>query len=325
MRRPRPFRFSVQAGAATTRGEWVASARRAEELGYAALFTADHYYGPGEIAAASGTSPVELAAVPAIMAAADATSTLRVGCRVFCVDYHHPVVLAKELATIDVLCEGRLEVGLGAGWVAAEYAGLGIAMDRPGVRIDRLTEVVDLLRRHWSGEPIEVSGAHVQVTGFAGRPRPTQRPGPPIMIGGGSPRVLRLAGRLADIVSINFNNASGVLGSSAVASSTMDATQQKLAWVREGAGDRFDDLELELAAYFVAIGADPGAELAAMADRFGVSPAELRNHPHALIGSVDEVCDRLVERRERLGFSNVNVAQRRLEQFAPVVARLSGQ
>src|SRR3954464_13844762 len=122
MRRPRPFRFSVQAGAATTRGEWVASARRAEELGYAALFTADHYYGPGEIAAASGKSPVELAAVPAIMAAADATSTFGVGCRFFCGDYHRPVLLAKQLATIDVLCEGRLDVGLGADYVSTDYS-----------------------------------------------------------------------------------------------------------------------------------------------------------------------------------------------------------
>ena len=324
MSAPRPFRFSVQATQAESAAEWTAIARRAEDLGYSTLFTADHYYGPGDIAAASGTSPIELAPVPAIMAAADVTSTLRVGCRVFCVDYHHPVVLAKELATVDLLSGGRLEVGLGAGWVAAEYAGLGIAMDRAGVRIERLTEVVDLMRQHWSGEPLQIVGEHVHAVGFAGRPLPAQRPGPPIMIGGGSPRVLRLAGRLADIVSINFNNASGALGASAVASSTMAATEQKLGWVRAGAGERYDSLELELGAYFVAIAADPRAELDAMADRFGVSATELREHPHALIGSVDEVCDRLVERRARLGFSNINVAQRRMEQFAPVVARLTG-
>jgi alkanesulfonate monooxygenase SsuD/methylene tetrahydromethanopterin reductase-like flavin-dependent oxidoreductase (luciferase family) len=151
-----------------------------------------------------------------------------------------------------------------------------------------------------------------------------QRPHPPIFIGGGAPKVLRLAGRVADIVSINFNNAAGRLGSGSVATSTLAATEQKIGWIREGAGDRFADLELEIAGYFVAIEDDPAAAVDAMAARFGVSSAELRQHPHALIGSVDEVCDQLVERRERLGISYVNVAQRNMATLAPVVARLAG-
>ncbi len=233
----RPFRFSVQAFEATSAKDWTDLARRAEDLGYATLFTTDHYFGPGAISDSSGHRPVDVAPVAATMAAAAATDTLRVGCRVSCVDYHNPVVLAKELATIDLLSGGRLEAGLGAGWVAAEYEGLGIAMDRPGVRIARLAEVVGLLKAHWSGENVDIDGTYVHAHGFAGRPLPVQKPHPPIFIGGGSPKILRLAGQVADIVSLNFNNAAGKLGSGSVASATLSATLEKLEWVRAGAGD----------------------------------------------------------------------------------------
>ena len=323
-RRARPFRFSVQAFEAESGRQWTDTARRAEDLGYSALFATDHYFGPGDISATSGHRPVDVAPLTAMTAAAMATTRLRVGCRVFCVDYHNPVVLAKELATLDMLSEGRVEVGLGAGWVAAEYEGLGITMDRPGVRIERLAEVVGVLRAHWDGKPLDIQGRYVRASGFAGRPRPVQQPHPPIFIGGGAPRVLKLAGRLADIVSINFNNAAGKLGAGSVASSTRDATEEKIGWIADGAGDRFGDIELEIAAYFVAISEDPRDALEAMARRFGVTPEALSEHPHALIGSVPEVCDRLEQRRSELGVSYINVAQRSMEAFAPVVARLAG-
>jgi probable F420-dependent oxidoreductase len=320
----RPFRFGLQAFEATSAQEWFGIARRTEALGYSTLFTTDHYFGPGDIASSTGHRPVDVAPIAAIMAAAMATTTLRVGCRVFAVDYHHPVVLAKELATLDMLSEGRLEVGIGAGWTAAEYEGLGITLDPPGRRIERLEEHVGLLKAHWSGEPVHVDGVHVHAHGFAGRPLPVQKPHPPIMIGGGAPRILRLAGRLADVVSINFNNSSGTLGASSVAGSGAAETEQKIEWIREGAGDRFDDIELEIGAYFVAVADDPAPAMEAMAARFGVSPADLAVHPHGLFGSVDSICDVLEERRERLGVSYVTVAQRNIEDFAPIVARLSG-
>jgi probable F420-dependent oxidoreductase len=323
-REVRPFRFSVQAFEAGSGRQWTDLARRAEDLGYSTLFTTDHYFGPGEISDVSGHRPVDVAPLTAMMAAAMATTRLRVGCRVFCVDYHNPVMLAKELATLDMLSGGRLEAGLGAGWVAAEYDGLGIAMDRPGIRIERLAETVRVLKGHWGGEPLDVRGDHVRAVGFSGRPLPAQEPHPPIMIGGGAPRVLRLAGQLADIVSINFNNAAGKLGPGSVASSTRAATAEKIGWVREGAGDRFGDIELEIAAYFIAIGEDPADAVAAMARRFGVSAELLSEHPHALTGSVAEICDKLEQRRGELGISYINVAQRSMEQFAPVVARLAG-
>jgi probable F420-dependent oxidoreductase len=323
--RTRPFRFSVQAFEAQSGPQWTGLARQAEDLGYSTLFTTDHYFGPGDIADASGHRPVDVAPLTAMTAAALATTRLRVGCRVFCVDYHHPVVLAKELATLDMLSQGRVEAGLGAGWVTAEYDGLGIAMDRPGVRIERLAETVELLKAHWAGQPLAVKGTFVRASGFAGRPQPVQQPHPPIFIGGGAPRVLKLAGQLADIVSINFNNAAGKLGPGSVASSTREATAEKIGWVRAGAGDRFGDIELEIAAYFIAISEDPGEAVAAMARRFGVAPDVLAEHPHALIGSVSQICDTLEQRRSELGVSYVNVAQRSMEPFAPVVARLAGR
>jgi probable F420-dependent oxidoreductase len=321
---PRRFRFSVQAFEAESAKSWTDVARRAEDLGYSALFTTDHYFGPGAISDATGHRPVDVAPIAAIATAAAATTTLRVGCRVFCIDYHNPVTLAKELATLDLLSEGRLEVGLGAGWVADEYAALGIPMSSAGTRIARLGEVVGMLKAHWSGEPLDVRGDHVTAYGFAGRPLPVQRPHPPVLIGGGAPKILRLAGRLADIVSINFNNAAGRLGSGSVVSSSREQTHKKLAWVREGAGDRFADLEIEFGAYFVAVKDDPSATLAAMASRFGVTPEDFLAHPHALVGTVDEICERLEERRATFGVSYINIAHRHMDEFAPVVARLAG-
>jgi len=322
---PRPFRFAVQAFDATSAAGWNETARRVEGLGYSTLFTTDHYFGPGTIADESGHRPVDVAPISAMMAAAAATTTLRVGCRVFNVDLHHPVVLAKELATLDLFTEGRVEAGLGAGWVAAEYEGLGVAMDRPGVRIERLGEVVGLLRTHWAGGDVAVDGRYVHAHGFAGLPLPVQRPHPPIFIGGGRQRILTLAGQLADIVSCNFDNSAGRLGAASVASSGDTETVQKLEWIRAGAGERFDQIELEIGAYFVAVDDDPGPMITAMATRFGVSEVEFAAHPHALLGSVDTICATLQERRERFGFSYVTLPQRNMDDFAPVVSRLSGR
>jgi probable F420-dependent oxidoreductase len=320
----RPFRFAAQAFEAKSGKEWSDIARRTEDLGYSTLFTTDHYFGPGPISESSGHRPVDVAPIAAMTAAAAVTTGLRVGCRVFNVDLHQPVVLAKELATLDMLSEGRLEVGLGAGWVVAEYEGLGVPMDRPSVRIARLGEVVELMKVHWSGRDVAVDGKYVHAHGFAGLPLPVQQPHPPIFIGGGRERILTLAGRLADIVSFNFDNSAGRLGAASVASSGASETAQKLEWVRAGAGDRFDQIELEIGAYFVAVDDDPSAMIAAMASRFGVSDEELASHPHALLGSVDTICETLQERREQYGFSYITVPQRNLDDFAPIVARLSG-
>lgn len=319
----RPFRFGLQAFEASSAADWFDTVRRTEQLGYSTLFTSDHYFGPGAIATEMGHRPVEVGPLSAIAMAAAVTTTLRVGCRVFACDFHHPVVLAKETATLDMLSGGRLEVGLGAGWTAAEYDGLGIPMDSAGTRIERLAEYISLMRAHWAGAPINVTGRHVNVHGFEGRPLPVQKPHPPIMIGGGAPRILGLAGREADIVSLNFNNSAGKLGPGA-AQSGLDATREKIGWVRDGAGDRFDRIELEIGAYFVAVGDNVAPQLESMAARLGVPADDFAVHPHALFGTVEQICDTLVARREQLGVSYVTVAQRNMDDFAPVVAALAG-
>jgi probable F420-dependent oxidoreductase len=234
-------------------------------------------------------------------------------------------VLAKEMATLDVLSEGRLIVGLGAGWVRDEYDGLGVTMERPSVRIAKLAEYVDVMRAHWSGVELDVHGSFVDVSGFSGLPSPVQPSGPPIMIGGGAPKILGLAGRVADIVSLNFNNASGRLGSSSVMSSGPAETDEKISWIRNGAGDRFDQIEIEIGAYFVGVGDGSGAQLDAMAARFGVAVDEFAAHPHAFFGSVEQICELLIDRRERFGVSYVTVAQRHLDEFGPVVAAMAGR
>ena len=320
----RPFRFAVQTFSATSAKEWRERAQRVEGLGYSALHLADHIIGPGPAIESSHHPVQELAAVPAMAVAAEVTSSLRIGCRVFCVDYRNPSMLAKEVATLDLLSEGRLEIGLGAGWLRAEYDAIGLDFDSAPTRIDRLSETLDLIQAHMADGQIDYEGAHVRARDFEGAPKSVQKPTPPIMIGGGSARVLKLAGRRADIVSLNFNNRSGMLGSDGIRLSTSEQTERKLAWIREGAGDRFDALELEIGAYFTTVTdrADQTAE--GFGKAFGLSKDEMIAFPHALIGSPESIIDELLRRRERYGISYVTVGDNVLEDFAPVVAKLSG-
>lgn len=324
MSTPRPFRFGVQSFAPTSAQEWRDQARRAEALGFSAFHLADHVIGPGPMLEATRHPVQTVAAIPAMAVAAEATSTIRVGCRVLCVDYRQPVMLAKELATLDFFSGGRLEMGLGAGWLANEYEAIGVPFDRAGVRIDRMVEVIDLLRACFGDGQVDIQGKHVQASGFEAVPKSVQRPMPPLMIGGGSPRILGIAGREADIVSLNFNNSSGQIGPQGVGSSTAELTDAKISWIREAAGDRFDDIELEIAAYFTVVTPKTEATLGAMAPMFGLEPAQLADHPHALIGPVDELVDRLVERRERFGINYVTFGVSVMEQVAPIVERLAG-
>ncbi len=319
-----PFRFGYQSFSPDSAAQWRDSARRAEDHGYATFSLADHYLGTGAAAEAASHPPQTVAAVPAMMAAADATESIRIGCRVFCCDYHHPFVLAKEMATIDLLSDGRLEAGFGAGWVASEYDALGITMDRPGLRIDRMVEYVELARAFFAGGELDFEGAHVRAVGTTAMPASPQPGGPRIMIGGGSPRILGIAGRLADIVSINFDNSDGRIGAHGLASGTAEGTDKKVQWIRDGAGDRFDELELEIGAYFVTVTDHTAATLESVAPMMGMSPEVLAEHPHTLIGSVAEICEKLLERRERYGVSYVTVSRDALDDFAPVVAALAG-
>jgi probable F420-dependent oxidoreductase len=311
MAHPRKFRFGVQLSAAPADTDWPEVARKVEDLGYSTLFLPDHF---GD----------QLAPVPALMAAAAATKTLRVGALVFDNDYKHPVVLGKEMATIDLLSEGRLELGIGAGWMNTDYEQSGIPKDRPGVRIDRLEEALDVLEGLFGEGPFDYRGDHYTISGLDGLPKPVQRPRPPFLIGGGGKRVLSLAARRAEIVGLAPRATSGAVDAEAAATGTAAATDEKLMWIREAAGDRFDELELNVLLFAVIPTDDPGPMFEMLAGMFGIDPSEGPSVPHVLVGTPASMCDALRERRERWGISYIVCQADALESMAPVVAELTG-
>ena len=307
----RPFRFGVQASGATDARGWADQARKAEDLGYDVFTMPDHFTD-------------QLAPVPALMAAADATTRLRIGALVFDNDYKHPVVLAKELATIDLLSSGRVEIGIGAGWMLSDYEAAGMTYDRPGVRIDRFEEGVAIIKGVMADGPFSFSGEHYTITNYDGKPLPVQRPHPPILIGGGGKRVLRIAVREADIVGVNGSLHAGVVGPDALGTMTMEAVTERVGWVREFAGARIDEIELNIRAFFVSVTEDRASVVDGIASMLSVERSMVENSPFALIGSVNSITEDLVRRREQLGFSYVIVGPDDIEPFAPVVAALTG-
>lgn len=311
MSHPRPFRFGVQVSNAPDRTAWVELARKAEDLGFSTLFLPDHF---GD----------QLAPVPAMMAAADATNELRVGALVLDNDYKHPVVLAKELATIDVLSGGRLEVGIGAGWMVEDYEWSGIPYDEPKVRVDRFEEGLSVLKGCFAEGPFDFTGDHYTITGLDALPLPVQRPHPPILIGGGGKRMLSIAAREADIVGINPNLKSGRLDATTAADTAPDRFDQKFAWVREAAGDRFDDIELNCLVFAVMVTDDAQGTGEMLAGLFGVDPAVVHDVPLALIGTEDQIVEHLQARRERWGMSYIVVQKDAMNTMAPIIARLAG-
>ena len=306
----RAFRFGVQLSGGTGT-DWLEQVQRAEQLGYSSVFVPDHF---GD----------QLAPVPALTAAAAATTDLRVGSLVFGNDYRHPVVLAKEIASLDVLSGGRVEFGLGAGWMNSDYDQSGIQHDEAGVRVDRLEEAITVIKGLFGDGATSFKGAHYAIDDLNGLPKPVQRPHPPFLIGGGAPRVLRLAGREADIVGINPAVRSGNVDAEAGRDMAADVTDRKLGWVREGAGDRFDDLELNMLVFGVMITDDREALLAKIAPLFGLTPEQGADSPHVWIGSTDQIADDLRRWRDRWGVSYWVVQGGALESVAPVVAELTG-
>ncbi|MEI8000001.1 MAG: TIGR03621 family F420-dependent LLM class oxidoreductase [Actinomycetes bacterium] len=312
MAHSRKFRFGVQVNGGGSGAEWTTLARRIEDLGYSTLFMPDHF------------DDTPLAPMVALSFAAAATTTLRVGHLVLGNDYKHPAVVAKESATLDLLSDGRLELGLGAGWMLADYEQLGLPYDAPGVRIARLDEALRVVKGCFADGPFSFAGDHYTITGYDAQPAPVQRPHPPIVVGGGGPKVLRLAGREADIVGINPNLRAGAITADAATDSLADMTLQKLEWIREGAGERFDDLELQIRYFLASITDDARGFAEMLAPGFGVTADEALGSAVALVGSVDEVCNTLVQRREEWGVSYVVLGEDTFEAFAPVVARLAG-
>jgi probable F420-dependent oxidoreductase len=307
----RPFRFGVQLSTAGSADELVASARRIEELGYDSASIPDHF---GD----------QLAPVPALMAILDATTTLRAGGLVFDNDYKHPVVLAKELATIDVLSGGRVDVGVGAGWMRTDYDQSGIPYDPPGMRVDRFAEAITVLKGCFADGAFSFDGAHYTITDYDGLPAPVQAPHPPLLIGGGGRRVLSIAAREADIVGINGTLTAGTVGPEAVATMTAEAVDEKVAIVRAAAGDRWSDIELHIASFALSVSDDRDGELERIAELVGVPSSMVAESPFALVGTPDQIATDLVQRRDRWGFSFVSVHAEDVEPFAPVVAALAG-
>lgn len=313
-----PFRFGVIGEHVASAAAWRTTARQAEDLGYSTLFIRDHY-----VPEPFGD---QFAPLIALMAAADATTTLRVGSLVLDNDYRHPVVLAKEAATLDVLSNGRVELGLGAGWAKAEYQQAGIVFDAPGTRVSRLEEALHVIKGLFAAEPLTFSGTHYSIRQLDGYPKPIQQPHPPILIGASGKRMLALAAREADIIGLlNGDYSSGTEIDDPLKRSPA-ALAEKIAWIRQAAGERFDRVELSMViAPVLTADRQRGAEECARQHGWtSVGLEDVLAMPSIFIGSVEEIAEQMRERRERFGVSYYVVSDANMETCAPIVARLSG-
>jgi probable F420-dependent oxidoreductase len=298
---------------------WADELREIERLGYASLYFPDHF----------GSQWDPLAGA---MAAASVTERLRVGTLVCDVDYRHPVVLAKSAATIQLASAGRLELGVGAGWMQTDYDQAGIAYDSHGVRIERLEEALQILKAMWKDEQTSFTGRHYRITNIAKAIDPLPPRAPAIIVGGGRPKILGVAGRYADIVGINPSLHEGKVTRETARDLTLERVLQKIAWVRaaaEAAGRCFDDLELSTLSFVVAVTDDPKPLREMIAQNTGMTQDEIANCPLFLTGSANEIKDSLLRRREQTGISHVVIQHRDLattRAFAEaVVVPLAGK
>lgn len=306
-----PFRFAVHTGGGEMVDDWTAFARRAESLGYAAVYLTDHLR--------RGLSPIA-----AMATAAAATTTIRIGSYVFANDFRHPLILAREAATLDRLSGGRLDLGLGAGWLRSDYRQLGMPYDRPGLRIDRLQESFRLIRRLLSGEEVTHAGRFYRLDRARVWPAPLQAPHPPIMIAGGGPRLLRFAAREAQIVGLAPQMSPA--GRPMLRLASDEALAGRVELIRAAAGDRFDRLELNVFVADAGIvgGRQPvAASVAALAKSAG--PAAIGGSPYLLYGTITRLRESILRRRERSAISSYGIPARAMEAFAPLVAELAGR
>jgi probable F420-dependent oxidoreductase len=311
MAHPRRFRFGVEMQGPFAGLSWAESARRLEAWGYSTLFVPDHFH--------QGFGPIA-----AMAAAAAATTTLRVGPMVLACDFRHPAVLARELATIDVLSEGRLEIGLGAGYNMLDYRRSGIEMAPAPVRVGRLIEHTAVLKSLFAAGPTNFLGKHYAVTDLDGTPKPFRVGGPPFIIAGGGRRILQFAATTADIVGINPSIKAGGAGPESAQDALPGRIDEKAAWVRDAAGDRYDEIEFTAWLAVAEITDDAGAIGARLSARFAASPEEVLQSPVILAGSEAEIADRLEERRDRWQYSYFVLQGPAAETFAPLVARITG-
>jgi len=313
--RPRPFTFIADAPDSTDGRALAERARRAEAIGATTFAIPDHLV---EI----------LAPGPYLATVAAATERLRISAFVYNNDLRHPALLAKDLATLDVLSGGRLDVAIGAGWNKPEYDAIGLTFDPVGTRVARLAEAVAVLKGSFGDGPFSFAGEHYTITKYDGWPKPVQKPHPPIFIGGGGKRTLTLAGREANIVGLAPRTLSEQRGDPR--SITWAATEEKLGWVREAAGDRFDDLEFNVypSQWPITVTDDLRGEARKVIDRMKartgheLTEDEVIASPHIFIGSIDRFVEKFTELRERLGIGSFLVGD--LDDLAPVVERLAG-
>lgn len=307
----RRLRFGVEMKGPFDGRTWADSARVLEDLGYSTLFVPDHFH--------SGYGPIT-----AMATALAATTSLRVAPLVMAADFRHPAVLAKEAATLDAMFPGRVELGLGAGYNPLDYSRSGIRMDSPGRRVSRLIEYVQVLRLLFTGQEISFDGAEFQLHDIAGTPLPATPGGPPILMAGGGPRLLRAAAGLADIVGINPSTAAGRDNPDTFRDALAPSIDAKVALVREAAGDRWEDLELNAWVSTASITDDPHDVVAGLARFAGVDPANVLDSPIVLVGCEADIADRLRDRRDRWGYSYTCLTQDHALTFAPLVRALTG-
>lgn len=311
---PQPFRFGLQTRGPLEGMSWADTARHAEQQGFSSLLMPDHF-------------TEQYGVLTSLAAAAAVTTELKVGALVFGNDYRHPVVLAKEIATLDHIAEGRVEFGLGAGWMRTDYDEAGMAYDAPGVRIERFLESLEIIRRCWADGSFDFAGEHYRIDGYDGLPLPYTPGGPPIIIGGGGPRMLGVAARHADIVGITANLRAGEVGADAIADSMPDAYDAKAERVRAVAGPRADTLEISSLSMNTSITDDRDGALEFVSQLFGMPKEVVADSPALIAGSVPEIVEQLQERRERWGFNYVVVQHaggQGMDRFGEVIAALAG-
>jgi probable F420-dependent oxidoreductase len=317
----RPFRFlGVAAAGVVDARQLTDTARRAESIGYSALVLPDHLID-------------QHAPIPVLATVAAVTERIRIGTFVFNADLRHPAVLAQDLASIDVLSGGRLEIAIGAGWNRPEYDAIGLPFAPVAARVARLGEAIAVLKGCFGDGPFSFAGDYFTITGHDGHPKPVQRPHPPLFVGGGGRRVLTLAGQQADIVGLAPRLTRGDQKEPRAdpRSLTAAATEEKIGWIRAAAGDRFDQIEINVypTGGPVVVTDNARAEAERRADRMrrqsgvDITADEVLDSPHVFIGSMDGLTQKFIELRERFGISSIMVGE--IDELAPVVERLAGR
>jgi probable F420-dependent oxidoreductase len=306
----RKIRFGVEMLEPFEGTTWAQSALRLEDLGYSTLFVADHFnegYGP----------------ITSMAAAVTATTTLKVASAVFAPDFRHPAVLAHELASIDLISSGRLEVGIGAGYMVEDFTKSDIRMDPPGVRVERMMEYVHVLRGLFGEGPFTFEGTHYRISALEGIPAPFTPGGPPIFIAGGGKRLLTFAATHAEIIGVNVSLPTSEARDAAARDGVPSSIDEKLSWVREAAGDRFDDIEIHDWVRYAFVTNDSASMVSELSGPLNASEEDVRSSPMVLVGDVGEIVERVHARRERWGYSYFTIQQSVALEFADVVARLA--